>query len=180
MLQLGSEHRLDGIESALRQAAQRHQASISGVAHVGQHLREAGVDGDALSFSLSIPDLYAALLEAEIRMSIFLPCRIVAYTRGEQVELETVSPLDFCRVLDRSDLTLLAMPLEKVLRKIMQEAAAPRDVPAHAAAGGVHREGLGATEEQMSRRGAIPQRIDSRGTKVEELGGTGEHDAQGG
>jgi hypothetical protein len=32
----------------------------------------------------------------------------------------------------------------------------------------------------VNARASIPQRIDCRGTKVEELGGTGEHDAQGG
>ncbi len=40
--------------------------------------------------------------------------------------------------------------------------------------------GIGATEEQMSTRGAIPQRIDKRGTKVEDMAGTGEHDSSGG
>jgi hypothetical protein len=40
--------------------------------------------------------------------------------------------------------------------------------------------GIGATEEQMSAGGAIPQRIDKRGTKVEDLAGTGEHDSSGG
>ncbi len=179
MLQQGSEHRLDGIEFALRQAALRHGATIHGVAHVGQHLRDSGSREDVLSFSISVPELYAALLEAEIRMSLFLPCRIAAYTRGGRAELETISPVDFCRVLNRPDLAPLAVPLDNLLRKIMQEAASPYPASAQAAAS-VHRDGLGATEEQMNSRGAIPQRIDSHGTKVEELGGTGEHDAQGG
>jgi hypothetical protein len=40
--------------------------------------------------------------------------------------------------------------------------------------------GIGATEDQMSVRGAIPQRIDKKGSKIEELAGTGEHDGSGG
>ena len=52
--------------------------------------------------------------------------------------------------------------------------------PVVAQTAGVHSGGLGATEEQMSTRGALPQRIDKHGTKVEELAGTGTHDAQGG
>jgi isocitrate/isopropylmalate dehydrogenase len=37
-----------------------------------------------------------------------------------------------------------------------------------------------ATEDQINMRAALPQRIDSHGTKVEELAGTGVHDSSGG
>jgi 3-isopropylmalate dehydrogenase len=36
------------------------------------------------------------------------------------------------------------------------------------------------TEEQVSMRAALPQRIDAHGSKIEELAGTGVHDAKGG
>jgi hypothetical protein len=40
--------------------------------------------------------------------------------------------------------------------------------------------GIGATEDQMDIRGAIAQRIDKKGTKIEDLGGIGGHDSNGG
>jgi len=40
--------------------------------------------------------------------------------------------------------------------------------------------GIGATEDQMNARATVPQRIDSHGTKVEDLAGTGEQDSPGG
>ena len=40
--------------------------------------------------------------------------------------------------------------------------------------------GIGATEDQMDIRGAIAQRIDSKGTKIEDLAGVGGHDSSGG
>ncbi len=40
--------------------------------------------------------------------------------------------------------------------------------------------GIGATEDQMDIRGALAQRIDKKGTKIEDLAGTGEHDSSGG
>ena len=40
--------------------------------------------------------------------------------------------------------------------------------------------GVGATEDQMDSRDTVPQRIDRRGTKIEDLAGTGEHDSAGG
>src|SRR5437762_6233982 len=35
--------------------------------------------------------------------------------------------------------------------------------------------GFGATEEQVDMKGTVAQRIDRRGTKIEDLGGVGEH-----
>jgi hypothetical protein len=40
--------------------------------------------------------------------------------------------------------------------------------------------GTGATEQQVSMQATVPQRLDSHGSKVEEMAGTGEHDAPGG
>jgi len=38
----------------------------------------------------------------------------------------------------------------------------------------------GATETQMNMAGTVPQHVDKKGTKVEDEGGTGQHDSQGG
>jgi hypothetical protein len=40
--------------------------------------------------------------------------------------------------------------------------------------------GIGATEDETDMKDTVPQRIDSHGTKVEDLAGTGEHDSPGG
>ncbi|HLK46666.1 MAG TPA: hypothetical protein VKT49_00950 [Bryobacteraceae bacterium] len=39
---------------------------------------------------------------------------------------------------------------------------------------------LGATEDQVDMKRTVPERIDKHGSKVEEIGGTGEHDSLGG
>jgi uncharacterized protein (DUF302 family) len=179
MLQVASEVGMEAVEGALRRAAHRQEASVLAVTHAGEHLREAGSAEDAFVFSVCAPELYESLLGAEIRMSAFLPCRISAYTKAGKVVLEAVSPLDFCRLLNRADLAPLAAPLEALLSRIMEDAAKPAEISAQTAAR-TQRGALGATEEQMNIRGSIPQRIDCKGTKVEELGGTGQHDAQGG
>ncbi|HEY1204020.1 MAG: DUF302 domain-containing protein [Bryobacteraceae bacterium] len=179
MLQVPSEHPLVAIEAALRSAAQREGSSVLSVTHVGQHLRESASAEDAFVFSICAGELYAALLAADIRISAFLPCRIAAYSERGQTILATAPPLDFCRPLNRADLAPLLTPLEGLLRRIMEDAAAPRETSAPAVAA-AHTGGLGATEDQMNVRGSIPQRIDCKGTKVEDLGGTGGHDSQGG
>jgi hypothetical protein len=40
--------------------------------------------------------------------------------------------------------------------------------------------GLGATEDQVDMRDTIPQRIDNKGTKIEDAAGDGKHDSSGG
>jgi hypothetical protein len=40
--------------------------------------------------------------------------------------------------------------------------------------------GIGATEAEIDMKDTVPQRIDKKGTKVEDIAGTGEHDSSGG
>ena len=40
--------------------------------------------------------------------------------------------------------------------------------------------GIGATEDQIDMRGTIGQRIDNKGTKIEDEAGTGQIDSEGG
>jgi hypothetical protein len=52
--------------------------------------------------------------------------------------------------------------------------ARPSTSAAHAGSG------FGASEEQVNMKDTVAQRIDRKGTKIEDLGGAGEHDAKGG
>jgi uncharacterized protein (DUF302 family) len=177
MLQVSSKHTIGAVEGALRRAAHRHGASVLTTTHVGQHL--PADSGDALVFGICAGELYGALLAADLRTAAFLPWRIAAYTDEGGVTLAAMSPLDFCRLLNRPDLAPLALPLQDMLMHILQDAAETRAGAAQAAAG-ESRGALGATEEQMNVRGSIPQRIDCRGSKVEDMAGAGGHDSQGG
>jgi hypothetical protein len=40
--------------------------------------------------------------------------------------------------------------------------------------------GIGATEDQVDLKDTIPQRTDNKGTKIEDLAGTGKQDSPGG
>jgi uncharacterized protein (DUF302 family) len=180
MLQVHSALKLNGVEASLRQAAQHHGAQVLSVIHLGHLLKSKrpGSSQDVIVFNLCHPDLGAALLSSDIRFCAYLPCRIAAYETEAGVTLQAISPVEGCRLLDRPDLERMAMLLEATLAGIMQAASQPLPAqPHHLAA----RHGaVGATEGQVNVRGSIPQRIDCHGTKIEELGGTGQHDAAGG
>ena len=59
-----------------------------------------------------------------------------------------------------------------VVERVNRSAAAARSTGATS--------GFGATEENMDMKGTIGQRIDAKGTKLEDLGGVGGHDSKGG
>ncbi len=66
------------------------------------------------------------------------------------------------------------MPDEKVALKTVAH------TPTNTGHSGLLTRGPGATEQQVSMQATLPQRLDSHGSKVEEMAGTGEHDAPGG
>lgn len=180
MLQIKSARPLAAIEPALLQAAQRRGLNVLSVIHVGQLLQgeRAGGGEDAIVFTLCRPDLSAALLAADIRFANFVPCRVAALQRGGTVTLEALTPAEICGLLGRQDLAGLAAPLGQFLADILQEAASA--APALHVKGASAAAGPGATEGMVSARGFVPQRIDCKGTKIEDLAGTGQHDASGG
>jgi uncharacterized protein (DUF302 family) len=181
MLQINSSYTLEEMAAALRRAAQRHGGSILAVSNLGSLLREHQLKttADAVSLTVCQPDLYAALLAADVRFAAFLPCRVAVYAHPGGVTLETIPPREFCRLLNRPDLERLAAPRETLLREILDEAATSAPTLSRAAAAERYG-GLGATEDQVSSRSTLPQRIDCKGSKVEDLAGTGEHDSPGG
>ncbi|HSW49128.1 MAG TPA: DUF302 domain-containing protein [Bryobacteraceae bacterium] len=180
MLQVTSQRPLSAMEPALLQAAQRRGLNVLSVLHVGQLLQQAGASParDAVIFTVCRADLSSALLAADLRFANFIPCRIAALEQEGSVTLEALTPGEICALLGREDLAGLAAPLEAFLREILEEAARP--LPATQVRGAAREIGLGATEGMVNARASIPQRIDCKGTKVEDLAGTGQHDAQGG
>lgn len=156
------------VEGSLRRAARRRRASISA----------AEPAGAGMVFAVLQPDLYAKLLAADLRFAAFLPCRIASYSDAGPVHLVSASPVEFCHSLGRQDLEGLAGAAEALLNDIMEEAA--RYAAMAAGSGAESTTAWGSTEDQVNMRGALAQRIDNRGSKLEELAGTGEHDSHGG
>jgi uncharacterized protein (DUF302 family) len=180
MIQVNSTLRFEDVGSAITSAAVHHGAAVLAVTDLGRmfHPDRRARAHDAKVYTLCHPELYSVLLAADIRFAALLPCRVAALRQPTGVTFEALSPRKFCDEIHRPDLDRLVSPLEELLRSIMQDAASPSR-PAHGAV--AHGSASpGATEQQMNMRGAIPQRIDCHGTKVEDLAGDGKLDAPGG
>lgn len=181
MLYVHSSMKMAEVESAVRRAVLRHEAHLLSVMSM-DHVFTADLEKPHPSvyvFTVCQPRLYGALLAADVRLSAFLPCRISAVGVADGVELHSLAPRGLSPLLNRPDLERLLAPLETMVREIMEEAARPQAAVAHAAHA-AHHYSFGATEENLSVQSTIPQRIDCRGTKVEELAGVGDHDSSGG
>src|SRR5205807_597724 len=105
------------------------------------------------------------MLAADTRFAAFLPLRVAACAHGETTTFEALTPREFCRLLKRPELEPAVAPLDEVLGAILRDAARSEHPP---------------TEEQVNMSAEVPQRIDSRGSKVEEIAGAGGHDSKGG
>jgi uncharacterized protein (DUF302 family) len=181
MLQIHSTVKLDDIEAVLKAVAHRHNANVTVVSHLGQPPRAGVVDGprEALVFTFYHPKLHTTLLAADIRFAGFLPCRVAAWAEGDGIILQALLPSEFCGILGRADLKTMAAPLDAVLRGILEAAAQPLTSAARSRPG-VETSRWGATEDQVNMQATLPQRIDYRGTKIEDEAGTGAHDTLGG
>jgi hypothetical protein len=79
-------------------------------------------------------------------------------------------------IRDRGALVKMARTVGRTLGKIRRQ-----NVPAPMAARPRPKlSGIGATEDQVNMTAQVPQRIDARGSKVEDMVGIGGHDSQGG
>jgi uncharacterized protein (DUF302 family) len=176
MLQIHTTQGLDQIEVGLRLAAERHGGAVLAVSRIGQLLQtDVGLkEADAIVFTLCFPSLYTPLLLSDIRFAAFLPSRVAACAVASGTFLEAIPPREYCHLLHRPEVEPLAAALGDTLRLVMEEAA-----HGHAKLSDQLAE-HGSTEDQVNLRAIVPQRIDCRGTKVEELAGTGVPDTQGG
>jgi len=73
----------------------------------------------------------------------------------------------------------IARAFGKALGKIRRQIG-PQDLRGPVQSRPAATSSIGATEDQVNMSAAIPQRLDSHGTKAEDLAGTGEIDSQGG
>jgi len=173
MLQIRSTHGFRVTETRLRMATEQAGGSVLAITDMAAllHMESAAQNPAAMALTLCFADLYAPLLAADTRFAAFLPVRVAVCERAGGTFLESMSPREYCQNLHRADLDGPAMRLEEKLRKVIEGAAA---------AGGLTAEAHAATEDQVNMRAALPQRVDCRGTKIEDLAGTGDVDSQGG
>ena len=153
----------------MQAATEQVGGSVLAVTDMGALLRMDAGEGKAepaaaIALTLCFSELYATLLAADIRFAAFLPLRVAVCEKAGGTFLESISPRECCRDLHRLDLEPMAMRLEERLRSVIESAAISAALVT---------EPHSRTEDQVNMRAALPQRVDCRGTKIEDLAGTG-------
>src|SRR5664280_1869320 len=102
MLYAHSSMKLPEVEGAIRRAGLRHEAHLLAVSHM-DHVFAADPDKphpSVVIYTLCQPQLYAALLAADLRFAAFLPCRVSATAVADGIELHAIAPREFCHLLN--------------------------------------------------------------------------------
>jgi uncharacterized protein (DUF302 family) len=181
MLQVRSPHRVEDTKLSLRRAVERRGAGVQVLNPADVFPRTSSrLHPDLTIFLIVHHQVYHELLAADVRLVASLPWRIAVWKDGDGAILASESPREWRRLTDRPGLAPLLESVEASLLELMQEAALSPVATHHEPAKAAPEVARKSTEEQVNMRGAVPQRIDRRGSKVEDLAGTGKHDAPGG
>lgn len=87
-------------------------------------LNEKGLDFDKRIEILEVcnPSQAKKLLDKNVEVSYFLPCKIVVYEEGDSVVIGMVKPTKIIELIDDDELLSIALEVEKVLMESMLEA----------------------------------------------------------
>lgn len=120
-----SKKNISDVARDLETASKKNGFGVLMVHDLKAKMKEKGVDfaSDCLIFEVCNPHQARKVLEANPEMSTALPCRISVYPEGDVVTLATIKPTAMVEMFEEAGLQSLALEVERVLFKIMQEAA---------------------------------------------------------
>lgn len=106
-------------------AVKRHQFGVLHVHDLGATLRSKGQDfaGECKVFEVCSPRHAAAVLAADVRMNMALPCRISVYTEGGNTKLGMIAPREMLATLSGDPkLSAIAAEVDAATRQMIDEA----------------------------------------------------------
>ena len=126
LLKVESKKSLDQICQDLEKAVIDNKFGVMGVHNLNETMAKKGVQFDrpCRVFEVCNPHQAKMVLEKNIEISIFLPCRISVFTEGDRVVLTTLKPTELIAQFNAPELKSTAQEVEDALSKIIREAAA--------------------------------------------------------
>lgn len=97
---------------------------VLAVHDVSATLAEKGFDRERVTIVELCNAKHAhAVLAADVRIGLMLPCPIVVYAEGETVKIATMKPTLIAHFFPQADIDDVAAEVESALREIMERAA---------------------------------------------------------
>ncbi len=125
LFKVESSKELEQVCAALEKATVAHKFGVMAVHDLKETMKKKGVDFDrpCRIYEVCNPQQAKKVLEKNMDLSAFLPCRISVFTQGNKVILATLKPTDLISLMKMPDLQPVAQEVEETLIQIMKEAS---------------------------------------------------------
>jgi uncharacterized protein (DUF302 family) len=122
---LASRKTVQEIESVFNEVCARHHFGVLGSINLRQKLNDKGVpfERECLIFEVCNPLQAKKVLEANIAISVALPCRIAVYQEDGGTKIATIRPSALLGMFPNPELTPVAQEVEEAMSRIMQDLA---------------------------------------------------------
>jgi len=124
LFKVESTKKMDQVGRDLEKAVVAHKFGVMTVHDLNETMRKKGVQFErpCRIFEVCNPLQAKKVLEKNMDLSAFLPCRISVFTKGEKVILATLKPTALISLMNMPDLQPVAQEVEETLVQIMKEA----------------------------------------------------------
>ena len=125
LIQVFSTRTVAEVATALETAVAAHRFGVVGVHDLQATLAKKGVtlDHECRIFEVCQPQQAKRVLDADMRVSTALPCRISVYEEGGKTVLSTIKPSVMLEMFHAPALAAVAQEVEATLVAIMNDAA---------------------------------------------------------
>ncbi len=122
---IDSKKPLGKLGDDLERAVARNKFGVLGVHNLKETMARKGVsfERSCRIYDVCNPHQAKKVLEADMKISTALPCRISIYEEGEGTRLATIRPTAMIAMFEHTELSPLAEEVESDMIRIMEEAA---------------------------------------------------------
>lgn len=113
------------VEARLREAAAKHKFGILHVHDLKQTLQSKGIDigSECKVYDVCNPQAASKALQAEMRVSTVLPCRISIFAESQGCTIATLRPTSLLKATGLEGVATLAEEIEREVLAMIDEAA---------------------------------------------------------
>lgn len=119
-----SKHRIEELDTRLREAAQRHKFGVLHVHDLAATLKSKGIElgHECRVYDVCNPQAASEALRKDPKIAAVLPCRIAVTADPSGVTISTVKPTDLLRATGLAGVEQIANEVEREIVAIIDEA----------------------------------------------------------
>jgi uncharacterized protein (DUF302 family) len=125
LYKIGTAKNFEKVCQDLEKAVVNNQFGVMAIHNLNETMKKKGVDFNrpCRIFEVCNPNQAKKVLERNMDLSSFLPCRISVFMEGDKVVLATLKPTAIVSMFNLPELKETAEEVENTLIEIMEEAS---------------------------------------------------------